>query len=126
MRGDAADQYIGQNVEPLNQIELLKYHRAFAPPLTQCPSVERRDLAVTKMDAALGRIDQPIDEAQKRGLASARAAYDTDELSGGDVETDTADGSGLGKAAAELAKGECVLFHEAIMERLYDSGISFE
>ena len=115
MIGQPPDQNIGQHIQPVDQVELLKDHRAIAPPLPQCATLERGHILRAKLDRAFGRIDQPVDQPQKGGFARTRAADNAHKLTWGDIKVDGMYGAGGSELSAQAGQREGVLFHSKML-----------
>ncbi len=59
------------------------------------------DILAVEGDAPLGRVDEPRDHAQQRGLAAAGRPEQEEQLAGLDGQVDAVHGSGRGLARAE-------------------------
>ena len=103
---DAADQDVGQHVEPADQIELLKNHRTAAAPARQRASRQRRHVDVAAGDAAGGRPLQAVDHAQQRRLARSRSSDHADESARRDRQRDFVDGGFGPESAREFFDNE--------------------
>jgi len=63
-----------------------------ADPATQFVPVDVGDILVTEHDATLGRLDEPIDHLERRGLAAPGRTDEHDNFSGRDLEGDAVHG----------------------------------
>ena len=68
MISKAAHKNIGQNIQPLYQIELLEDHRAVPPPLPQIAPTQCSDIGSTKGNLTIGRVDKSVYQGAERDL----------------------------------------------------------
>ena len=101
MVGQPADQHIGQNVQPINEVELLEDHRAIAPPFPQAAAAQCGDIGRAEADRAFRRLHETVNKAQESGLLRAGRADHPDELARRYVECHPVDSPGLPERAAE-------------------------
>ena len=89
------------------QPEVLEHHGELAPAqLPQPLVVGRAHVLALEEDLARGRLDQPRQAADQRGLARTGQAHDDEDLAGRDVEGDVADGGGASGPVLQLGAGE--------------------
>jgi hypothetical protein len=84
-------RYIGQHVEPADQVELLENHGRARPPLPQILAAQRGDIDAFEQDAALGRIGEAVDHPQQGRFAGAGATDHADEAARRDRERSIVD-----------------------------------
>src|SRR3954452_19689043 len=85
-RRKPSHQDVGENIEPADQIELLKDHRRARPPLPQLLAAQRRDVEAVEQDAALRRGGETVDGPQQGRLAGAGPSDHADEAAGRDLK----------------------------------------
>ena len=100
---EPAQKNVGQNVEARHEVELLEDHGAVAMPTAQRGPAKRRNLDAVETDRPFARVDEPVDHAQKRGFASARAPDDADHLAVAYLQIDAVDGGVFTKPARYVA-----------------------
>ncbi len=75
-------QHVGQDVEPADQIELLKDHRRARAPLPQILAAQRGHIDAFKQNAPFGGLGEAVDHPQQRRLAGAGTADHADKAAG--------------------------------------------
>ena len=111
---EAAEQHVGEHVEPRHQIELLEDHGAVALPAAQRRPGKCGNLGLLEKNRPLSRIYQTVDHAKEGRLAGAGAADDADHLTLGNFERDPVD-SGV---PAETARHVAYMQHGGFPVRL--------
>src|SRR5262245_34946262 len=86
-----AEQDVGQDIEPVDEMKLLENHCTARPPGAQVTPPQRSDVDPLKGHRPLSRLEQAIDETQKGRLPCARAPNDPDHLPGCNVQADVPD-----------------------------------
>jgi hypothetical protein len=83
-----SNQDIGEHIEPVDEMKLLKNHRTACPPGAQVTPPQSRDVDPLEIHRALGRLKQAIDETQEGRFPRARAPNDPDHLAWLNVQAD--------------------------------------
>src|SRR6266481_96852 len=80
--GQAARQDIFDGAQPTNQVELLEYHRHFAPRRAQVAASQAADIPSVNFHGSAVRTGQPGEAAEQRRFSGAARPEDANELSG--------------------------------------------
>jgi hypothetical protein len=102
----ASDQHVGEHVQAVDQVELLKNHGAARAPAQQLPAPQRTDVGAVEPDASGGGVDEPVDQPQQRGFARAGPADDAHHGARFDVQVDRIDRLDLAEVFAEIFQFE--------------------
>ena len=84
--------YVVQNRAVRHQGEVLEHHgNVFVAVAPQGLVLHREDILAVDQDAAGGRLEQPVDMADERGLAAAGQAHDAEDFAARDRQGDVGD-----------------------------------
>ena len=97
---------IGQDIQPVDQVELLEDHRAVAAPASEGLATQAGDFVAPKRNRPLGGVDEAVDQPEHRGFAGAGASDHTDKLPGLNLERDIVDGTRFVKELRNSGEGQ--------------------
>ena len=98
------------------QAEVLEHHADLLPAdLTEALIVELHDVLAVDQHLAGGRVVQPVDHADERGLARAGQPHHHEDLALRDVERDVADGRHAARSSPGAPAGRAIASGEPTM-----------